>query len=154
MVACVKEEKSGEIAKGNFSKITETAHWASSTEAAYSEHFNSYMYLFNFNGELCKRRISFCLWQTPSREASSFCDFWKLTSCDFTRFFSFFTQANLCFQMCLIRITIIAKLCLNMINFDAVDFSECRSEEVISFFWCSVYLFPHVLYFLTSHIAR
>ena len=26
-----------------------------------------------------------------------------------------------------------------MINFDAVDFSERRSEEVISFFWCSVY---------------
>ena len=27
-----------------------------------------------------------------------------------------------------------------MINFDAVDFSERRSEEVISFFWRSVYL--------------
>ena len=27
-----------------------------------------------------------------------------------------------------------------MINFDAVDFSECRSEEVISFFWRSVYI--------------
>ena len=27
-----------------------------------------------------------------------------------------------------------------MINFDAVDFSERRSEEVISFFWCSVYI--------------
>ena len=27
-----------------------------------------------------------------------------------------------------------------MINFDAVDFSEGRSEEVISFFWRSVYL--------------
>ena len=26
-----------------------------------------------------------------------------------------------------------------MINFDAVDFSERRSEEVISFFWSSVY---------------
>ena len=26
-----------------------------------------------------------------------------------------------------------------MINFDVVDFSECRSEEVISFFWRSVY---------------
>ena len=28
-----------------------------------------------------------------------------------------------------------------MINFDAVDFSERRSEEVISFFWCSVYMY-------------
>ena len=27
-----------------------------------------------------------------------------------------------------------------MTNFDAVDFSERRSEEVISFFWRSVYL--------------
>ena len=27
-----------------------------------------------------------------------------------------------------------------MINFDAVDFSERRSEEVISFFWRSVYI--------------
>ena len=27
-----------------------------------------------------------------------------------------------------------------MINFDEVDFSERRSEEVISFFWRSVYL--------------
>ena len=27
-----------------------------------------------------------------------------------------------------------------MINFDAVDFSESRPEEVISFFWRSVYI--------------
>ena len=27
-----------------------------------------------------------------------------------------------------------------MINFDAVDFSERRPEEVISFFWRSVYM--------------
>ena len=27
-----------------------------------------------------------------------------------------------------------------MINFDAVEFSERRSEEVISFFWRSVYI--------------
>ena len=27
-----------------------------------------------------------------------------------------------------------------MINFDAVDFSERRSEEVISLFWRSVYI--------------
>ena len=28
-----------------------------------------------------------------------------------------------------------------MINFDSVDFSERRPEEVISFFWPSVYMF-------------
>ena len=27
-----------------------------------------------------------------------------------------------------------------MNHFDAVDFSECHSEEVISFFWRSVYI--------------
>ena len=32
-----------------------------------------------------------------------------------------------------------AYLCPNIINFDAVDFSERRPEEVISFFWRSVY---------------
>ena len=32
-----------------------------------------------------------------------------------------------------------AYLCLNMINFDAVNFSERHSEEVMSFFRCSVY---------------
>ena len=28
-----------------------------------------------------------------------------------------------------------------MINFDGVNFSERRPEEVISFFWCSVYMY-------------
>ena len=32
----------------------------------------------------------------------------------------------------------IAQLCPNMIYFDAFDLSECRSEEVISFFLRSV----------------
>ena len=41
--------------------------------------------------------------------------------------------------MCLIRITM-ANLCPNMIHFNTFDFSEGRSEEVISFFWCSVYI--------------
>ena len=30
-------------------------------------------------------------------EASSFCDFWNMTSCDFTLFYSFLTQANIIF---------------------------------------------------------
>ena len=30
-------------------------------------------------------------------------------------------------------------MCPNMNNFDAVDFSECHCEEVISFLWRSVY---------------
>ena len=82
--------------------------------------------------------LAFVCSKLPAREASSFCDFWQLTSCDFTAFFSFLTRANPCFfEMCLIRIAIV-NMCPNMINFGAVDFSECRSEYVISFCWCSV----------------
>ena len=40
--------------------------------------------------------------------------------------------------MCIIW-RIVAYLCLNMINFDAVNFSERCSEKVISFFWNPVY---------------
>ena len=35
---------------------------------------------------------------------------------------------------------VFAYLCPNTINFDNVDFSEHRPEEVISFFWRSVYI--------------
>ena len=70
--------------------------------------------------------------ELSAREASSFCDFWNLTSCDFIPFIIFF-------HMCLLRINW-PKTCLNMNHFDAVDSSECHSEEVISFFWCSVYV--------------
>ena len=71
---------------------------------------------------------------------SSFCDIWKLTFCDFITFFLLFAKSYpLIFLMCFIR-GIIAYLCLNMINFDAVDFSGHRSKEVISFFWRSVYI--------------
>ena len=49
--------------------------------------------------------------------------------------------------MCDIR-RIIAYLCLNMSNFDAVDFSERRSEEVISFFWRSVYIYIYIYSFI------
>ena len=47
-------------------------------------------------------------------------------------FLPFVQSKLLVFQMCFIRRTI-AYLCLNMINFNAVDFSELCSEEVISF---------------------
>ena len=44
------------------------------------------------------------------------------------------------FQIFLLR-SINAYLCPNIINFYSTDFSERRPEEVISFFWCSVYIF-------------
>ena len=36
-------------------------------------------------------------------------------------------------------------MCLKMINFDAVEFSECRSKEVLSLLWRSVYLGSNVM---------
>ena len=75
--------------------------------------------------------------ELPAREASSFCDFWKLTSCAFIS--SLIDWSKLVFFfMCLLRINL-PNLCPNMIHVDALDFSEWHPEEVISFFWRSVY---------------
>ena len=58
----------------------------------------------------------------------------------FNRIFSFLMREKSCvFQIFLLR-SIIAYLCPNIIKFDSVDFSGRRPEEVISFFWRSVYI--------------
>ena len=54
-------------------------------------------------------------------------------------FLLFNTRKSCVFQIFLLR-GIKAYLCANIINFDSVDFSGHRPEEVISFFWRSVYL--------------
>ena len=59
--------------KGNFSKITETAHQASSTEAAYSEH--SIAILSISMAGYVNAVPAFVCFELPAREASSFCDF-------------------------------------------------------------------------------
>ena len=83
---------------------------------------------------------AFVCFELPAREASSFCDFWKLTSCNFIAFISSLIEVNFCFfKICLLRINL-PNLCPNMIHVDALDFSGWHSEEVISFFWRSVYL--------------
>ena len=51
----------------------------------------------------------------------------------------FDTKKSFVFQILLLR-SIKAYFCPNIINFDSMDFSERRPEEVISFFWRSVYL--------------
>ena len=105
--------------------------------------------------------------ELPAREASSFCDFWKLTSCDFISYISTFIEVNLIF-IDVLKISLFSRygnrvdhvqslcrfqnlvwnglrinlpnLCPNINHFDEADFSECHSEEVISFFWRSVYI--------------
>ena len=61
---------------------------------------NIHSYSFNFKGGLCNRPavLSTVRTELRAREASRFCEFWKITSCDSTLFYSFFTQANVfCF---------------------------------------------------------
>ena len=65
---------------------------------------------------------------------SSFCDFRKYYLSCFNRIFLLFEERKSCaFQIFLLR-SIQAYLYPNIINFDSVDFSERRPEEVISFF--------------------
>ena len=46
-------------------------------------------------------------------------------------------------------------MCPNMIQCDTLDLSECRSEEVISFFWRSVYIAPlFYIYKNTNYIGK
>ena len=90
-------------------------------------------YSFNFNGGLRRRRTGFCLLRTPSPRGKQFLWFWKidlLQFFDWSKHFLFFI---------LLRINL-PNLCPNMIHVDALDISEWHSEEVISFFWCSVYV--------------
>ena len=54
-------------------------------------------------------------------------------------FFSFLTQANVCLLMCIKRNTV-ATPCPNMIQFDALDFSVGRSEEVMLLLMLSVFV--------------
>ena len=59
-------------------------------------------------------------------------------------FLLFDTRKSCVFQIFLLT-SIKAYLCPNIINFDSVDFSERRPEEVISFFWRSVYHQSNIL---------
>ena len=72
------------------------------------------------------------------RGTSIFCDFGKSDLLWFHPILLLFDSTkHLFIEMYLVRSTI-AKLCPNIIHFSVLDFSECRSEEVISFFWRSV----------------
>ena len=97
------------------------------------------IYSFNFNGGLRKRHSGYCLLRTPSPRGKQFLWFLKIDLLRFHRIYLLFDWSKLLFfWMCLLRIKL-PYLCLNMNHFDGVDFSECHSEEVVSFFWRSVY---------------
>ena len=90
--------------KGHLSKIAKTAHRASSeqaprTEAAYSEHSIA-IHSISMAPGYVNAVPAFVCFELPAREASSFCDFWKLTSSDFIAFISSLIEVNFCFFRC------------------------------------------------------
>ena len=127
-----KRRKCDEIAKGHFSKSTETARWELPRKAAYSEHSIS-------KAGYVIAVLAIVRTELGAREVSSFCDFWKMTSCECTLFYSFSTQGNVIFFDVLGKEYYIADLC-PILHFNALDFNVCRSEEVIRLFWRSVYM--------------
>ena len=136
--------------KGNFSKMTEIARLQGWEIAADKSWYSDSGYItrhWNWTNRYWMFWIG-CLRGACS--VSSFCDFRKITFRDFTAFFLQKTPFLTCvkkdtskplffFQMFLLR-SISASLCPNMIYFDKVNFSERRTEEMISFFWLSVYI--------------
>ena len=99
------------------------------TENLHKRPFNSYS--FNFNGGLCNRRIGFYPCRAPWPGDEHF--LWFLKS-DLLRFHPQFTpfwlNQTFVFEMYLVTSTI-ANMCPNVIHFDAMDFSACRSEKVM-----------------------
>ena len=85
----------------SFSKIAETCSPSELHGGSLFRTFNSYS--FNFNDGLRKRRTGFVCFELPAREASSFCEFWKLTSCDFITFISSLIKVNFCFFYVVIK---------------------------------------------------
>ena len=91
MVAFVKKEKNAvKLQNVIFSKITETARWEPLRMAAYSEHSIA-IHSISKAGYVSTGLVIVCP-ELRARKASSFCDFWKLTFCDFTLFYSSLTQ--------------------------------------------------------------
>ena len=111
--------------------------------------FNSYS--FSFNSGLHTRRACFCLLRTPSPRGEQFLWFLKIALLRFQCIYLLFAWSNfLFFYMCLLR-TNLPYLCPNMIHVDALDFSECHSEEVISFFY--TILGPSAITLLSRNFA-
>ena len=128
-------QSDSEIAKkrGNFSKLKEAVRfpgWELSPDKGW---YGSYIITSNWNW----MNSYWIFWTGCLRGAhsvSSFCNFWKMTFIDFTTFSPFWhKQTNVVFlQMFLLLLrSTKAYLCPNWINFDGVDFSEHRSEEVL-----------------------
>ena len=140
MVASVKKEKNVKLQKVIFQKSHKLlAEILLERPPSYSEHsiaIHSISKADYITAVLAIFHTQLC----SGRRAVS-------TSCDFTAFFFCLIEVILYFFRCalILRMTL-ANLCQNKFHFDAVDFSECRSEEVMSFFWRSVYVAARIVH--------
>ena len=77
-------KKKNEIARGNFSKITETARLPGTELGTDNSQYGGYITrLWNWKNSYWMFWIGGLSWRFS---ASSFCDFWKVTFCDFISF--------------------------------------------------------------------
>ena len=113
-----------------------------------TESLNSYYsYSFNFNGGLCNCRTGFC----PCLGVEQFLWFLKNYLLRFHLILLlFYSSKRLFHEMCLVRSTV-ANLCQIMIHFIALDFSECRSEEVF-LLTISVHLSSSIIHVESEHL--
>ena len=77
--------------------LTETARWGPPRKATCHlfRTFNSYSFTFK-GGLICNRHTGYCPYRAPCPGAC-FLWFFLMTSCDLTLFYSFLTQANVCY---------------------------------------------------------
>ena len=130
-----------EIARGQFSKITETAclsGWKFEADKSrygvyVTRHWNWMNSYWMFWIGCLRGARSELAWWAVSAILKNDIAWFNLISLLFD------TRKSCVFQIFLLR-SIKAYMCQKMIHFNAVDFSERRPEEVISFFWRSVYL--------------
>ena len=137
--------------ESNFSKIAKLLAERALNElhgGSLFKAFNSYS--FNFNSRLRKRRTGFCLFWTRSPKGKQFLWFFEIDLLQFHRIYLLFDWSILNFFrstcMCLLRINL-PNLCLNMNHFDAADFSECHSEEVMFLLTLSLCMYFFFIFF-------
>ena len=133
----VKRKKCCEIAKGHISKIEETAHRASSTEAAYSQHSIA-IHSISMAGYVTAYRLLSAVNSQPGSLAVSVI-FEKLLLAISPHFSPVLLKQTFVYLAVLNKYSL-ANLCPSMMYFDPLDFSECPSEKVMFLLTPNVYI--------------
>ena len=125
-------DKCDDMARGQFSKITETARlsgWEFEVDKSrYCVYVTRY---WNWMNSYWMFWIG-CL--RGARSGSSFCNFWKITFRDFTAFFSFLTRENHVFQIFVLKL-----ICIQILLILTAWILVSVALKKWCFFWRSVY---------------